>query len=135
MSTTREDALERRAFAERFARALREGDRATVDEITARHRALGYGGPVAPHVDAISACVPGPQVPGPYVRCVCGQEMPASTWLRHVELAPTSQGIHRYCLRSIGLDVETAPRIIEGELPAADDESDELPAWLFGAAS
>lgn len=128
-----DDARERIAFADRFAKALREGDRATLDEITARHRANGYGEPVAAHVDAISACVPGPQVPGPYVRCVCGQEMPASTWERHVELAPTTQGIHRYCLRSLGLVVETPPSIIEGELPAEDD--DELPAWLFGAAS
>lgn len=28
-----------------------------------------------------------------------------------------------------------ATALREGELPAADDESDELPAWLFGAAS
>jgi hypothetical protein len=132
--STREHAEHLRAFSARCLRAQREGDTATLAAIDAQHQALGFGGPVAAHVDAISACVPGAEVAGPYVRCVCGQRMPVGVWDRHVELAPGARSIHRWCLAGLGLDVETAPTIIEGELPEADDD-ETLPAWLFGAAS
>jgi hypothetical protein len=103
-----------RSFAARLARLHREGDTAALAAIDAQHDALGYADARARgalgHVDAISACVPGPEVVGPYVTCVCGQRMPEGVWERHVELVAAPKSIHRDCLRDLGLPIDTPAR-------------------------
>lgn len=110
MTTNAEHGASVRAFAEEFARMYREGDTAGIEAVHARHRAAGFGGPVAPHLDAISACVPGPEVPGPYVMCICGLRMPADSWGRHVELSTTLRGVHRSNLRGLGARIDIPAR-------------------------
>lgn len=129
MNPQQEHAERLHVFAVELARAMREGDAATLAAITARQRAAGYGGVVAPHVDAISAAQPRERPAGPWLHCPrCGAEQLAHQVAEHdARAASTDPCVWSLC----------RARIAEGHAPTTprDDDGDEKAVGMFGDAA
>ena len=129
MSHTRDHAERLHAFAVEMARAMREGDAVALDAITARQRAAGYGGAVAPHMDAISAVQPRERSSGPWLRCPrCGAEQLAHQVEEHdARAASTDPRVWSLC----------RARIAEGHAATTprNDAGDEKVVGMFGDAA
>jgi Ni,Fe-hydrogenase III large subunit len=115
------------AFAVEMARAMREGDSAALDAITARQRAAGYGGAIATHMDAISAVQPRERPSGPWLHCPrCGAEQLAHQVEEH-DARAADPDVWSLC----------RARIAEGHAPTAprNDDGDEKVVGMFGDAA
>ena len=126
MSYTRDHAEQLHRFAVELARAMREGDTAALDAITARQRAAGYGGAVAPHMDAISAVQPRERPAGPWLRCPrCNAEqLPEQVAEHDARAASTDPRVWSLC----------RARIAEGHAATTprNDAGDEKVVGMFG---
>lgn len=110
-SPNREHAEHLHRFSVELARAMRTGDTAALDAITARQRAAGYGGEAAPHIDAISAVQPRERPAGPWLHCPrCGAEQLAHQVAEHDARAADPE-VWSLC----------RTRIVEMSLGAPDD--------------
>lgn len=111
-----------------FAHWLLSATPAELDTLTARHRAAGYGGPVADDGGALGACAPGPEAPGPRVVCTCGSTMLERQFEEHAHRAgEPGWNLHSTLLFDRKLPW-AAPAVVRTEpgLP----ESPEWRAWV-----
>lgn len=136
------DTMNLRDFARHCERAQREGDLEALAAIDARHRALGYGGPVVDEGGVMAACQPGPLATGPRVECCsCGDVMLAWQFEGHVERFeavptwPAGWCLHSAKLAEAGRPTDIIPAIV-AELPSIDapELSEPDVSTLAGAA-